>query len=120
MLVAGSLPDVRERELTCVQSAAIFSSFLSYWIMIVAGDLKLAGLVGGLRGSAEECARTATSAARQGNASEFHGVNLFIVVQELATPSRFCMIGLVVVYCRNCFFSGNRWCWMPKAASAAS
>ena len=30
------------------------------------------------------------------------------------------MIGLVVVYCRNCFFSGYRWCWIPKAASAAS
>ena len=36
------------------------------------------------------------------------------------TPSRFCMIGLVVVYCRNCRFSGNRWCWIANAASAAS
>jgi hypothetical protein len=25
-----------------------------------------------------------------------------------ATPKRFCMIGLVVVYCKNCRFSGNR------------
>ena len=25
-----------------------------------------------------------------------------------ATPNRFCMMGLVVVYCKNCRFSGNR------------
>jgi hypothetical protein len=25
-----------------------------------------------------------------------------------ATPRRFCMTGLVVVYCRNCLFSGNK------------
>jgi len=27
-------------------------------------------------------------------------------VHAPATPSRFCITGLVVVYCRNCFFSG--------------
>ena len=37
-----------------------------------------------------------------------------------ATPSRFCITGLVVVYCRNCFFSGYNQLWMPKAANAAS
>jgi len=37
-----------------------------------------------------------------------------------ATPKRFCMMGLVVVYCRNCRFSGNKWCWMANAVSAAS
>ena len=26
--------------------------------------------------------------------------------QGAATPNRFCITGLVVVYCRNCFFSG--------------
>ena len=36
------------------------------------------------------------------------------------TPSRFCMTGLVVVYCRNCFFSGYSQLWMPNAARAAS
>src|SRR5258707_4593274 len=25
-----------------------------------------------------------------------------------ATPRRFCMMGLVVVYCKNCRFSGNK------------
>ena len=36
------------------------------------------------------------------------------------TPSRFCMTGLVVVYCRNCFFSGYSQPCTPNAASAAS
>ena len=27
-------------------------------------------------------------------------------VHEPATPRRFCITGLVVVYCKNCFFSG--------------
>jgi len=27
-------------------------------------------------------------------------------VHDAVTPKRFCMTGLVVVYCRNCFFSG--------------
>ena len=27
-------------------------------------------------------------------------------VHGVATPNRFCITGLVVVYCRNCFFSG--------------
>lgn len=36
------------------------------------------------------------------------------------TPSRFCMTGLVVVYCKNCFFSGYSQLWIPNAASAAS
>src|ERR1700676_4797095 len=40
--------------------------------------------------------------------------------QAVATPRRFCMAGLVVVYCRNCFLAGYRWCWIAKAASAAS
>jgi hypothetical protein len=26
--------------------------------------------------------------------------------QDAVTPNRFCITGLVVVYCRNCFFSG--------------
>ena len=30
------------------------------------------------------------------------------VHQAAATPSRFCMAGLVVVYCRNCFLAGYR------------
>src|ERR1700689_910063 len=40
--------------------------------------------------------------------------------QAVATPRRFCMTGLVVVYCRNCFLTGYRWCWIANAASAAS
>ena len=28
--------------------------------------------------------------------------------QAVATPRRFCMAGLVVVYCRNCFLAGYR------------
>src|ERR1700722_18306407 len=40
--------------------------------------------------------------------------------QAVATPRRFCMAGLVVVYCRNCFLAGYRWCWIANAASAAS
>src|SRR6185437_9146380 len=39
---------------------------------------------------------------------------------QSGTPSRWCMMGLVVVYCRNWRFCGKRWCWMAKAASAAS
>ena len=27
-------------------------------------------------------------------------------VHDAVTPKRFCITGLVVVYCRNCFFSG--------------
>src|SRR5450432_3159032 len=42
------------------------------------------------------------------------------VHQAVATPRRFCMAGLVVVYCRNCFLAGYRWCWIANAASAAS
>src|ERR1700728_998690 len=40
--------------------------------------------------------------------------------QAVATPRRFCIAGLVVVYCRNCFFAGYRWCWIANAVSAAS
>ena len=43
-----------------------------------------------------------------------------VAAGDQATPSRFCMIGLVVVYCRNCFLSGNSQACTPKAASAAS
>jgi hypothetical protein len=39
---------------------------------------------------------------------------------QSGTPSRWCITGLVVVYCRNCFFCGYRWCWTANAASAAS
>ena len=40
-------------------------------------------------------------------------------VQPL-TPSRFCMMGLVVVYCRCTFFAGFRCSAIAKAARAAS
>ncbi len=40
--------------------------------------------------------------------------------QAVATPRRFCMAGLVVVYWRNCFFAGYKWCWIANEASAAS
>ena len=30
------------------------------------------------------------------------------VHQAVATPRRFCIAGLVVVYCRNCFLAGYR------------
>ena len=36
------------------------------------------------------------------------------------TPSRFCMIGLVVVYCRCTFLAGLRCSAIANAASAAS
>jgi len=36
------------------------------------------------------------------------------------TPSRLCMIGLVVVYCSGTFLLGLRWAATPKAANAAS
>ena len=39
---------------------------------------------------------------------------------QALTPSRFCMIGLVVVYCRCTFFAGFRCSAIAKAASAAS
>src|SRR5580658_6268930 len=49
-----------------------------------------------------------------------HQVGEMRLHQAVATPSRFCMAGLVVVYCRNCFLAGYRWCCTPNAASAAS
>jgi hypothetical protein len=37
-----------------------------------------------------------------------------------STPSTLCSFGLVVVYCRNTFFSGKMMGMAPKAASAHS
>jgi hypothetical protein len=39
---------------------------------------------------------------------------------QFATPSRLCMIGLVVVYWRWTFLSGSILCLIAKATSAAS
>ena len=39
---------------------------------------------------------------------------------QSGTPSRLCMIGLVVVYCSGTFFAGFRWKATANAASAAS
>ena len=38
----------------------------------------------------------------------------------VSTPSTLCSLGLVVVYCRNTFFSGKMMGMAPKAASAHS
>ena len=59
---AGSLPVWCSVSSTCVQSRATVSSFLSYCMAIVAGDLELAHLVGRLRrGDASTAAPAAAS-----------------------------------------------------------
>ncbi len=37
-----------------------------------------------------------------------HQAGEALIHQAAATPRRFCMAGLVVVYCRNCFLAGYR------------
>ena len=67
-------------------------------------------------------ADVAALAAKQVHLEPFERHHLDQIVEQLihqmppecasdsaaATPRRFCMMGLVVVYCRNCRFSGNK------------
>ena len=116
----GQLADVSQREFHLRTVGSDRQLFLVVLDGIVAGDCKLADLPCRLCRCAEQQRRHGDDEERSEHiASESH-VNPLLLCQEPVTPSRFCMMGLVVVYCRNCFFSGNKWCWMPKAASAAS
>ncbi len=101
-------------------ATARFASLREDYLNQVQRDFLSRGLG---RNTPSGCALASTRNCRRKKALRRGLVLIGVSAQSktgLSTPSTLCSLGLVVVYCRNTFFSGKMMGMAPKAASAHS